>query len=208
MQQFILQQSVERLQRLLDAETDAQLLSSIRRQLTQDRRQLALLTAERSGVHRANVSATVGAAERTALRARFEYEFQRSGDMCLLLDPGPGLAIIDVNAVFESTAMVRRDDVVGRPLFDVFPDNPGEPDADGVSSLYQSLCRVAETGRSHTMPIQRYDVRDPEGVWQERHWLPINVPIFDIGRRLAFILQQARPARPEEVAASRAAKSD
>jgi hypothetical protein len=34
----------------------------------------------------------------------------------------------------------------GRPLFDVFPDNPADETADGVSNLFVSLKRVIEIG--------------------------------------------------------------
>ena len=47
-------------------------------------------------------------------------------------------------------------------MFDVFPDNPDDPAANGVRNLRASLERVRETCAPDRMPIQRYDIRRPE----------------------------------------------
>ena len=75
--------------------------------------------------------------------------------------------------------MQPRRDVVGKSLFEVFPDNPDEVLADGVSNLYSSLRTVAQTGQPHAMAIQRYDISNPVGEFVERHWQPINRRAFN-----------------------------
>lgn len=70
----------------------------------------------------------------------------------------------------------------------MFPDNPDDPLADGVSNLYASLRIVAQTGRPHAMAVQRYDIRDPDGSFVERYWQPINSAIVDEDGRLTFLL--------------------
>ncbi|WP_245427563.1 hypothetical protein [Bradyrhizobium sp. MOS003] len=40
------------------------------------------------------------------------------------------------------------------------------------------------------MAVQRYDIRDLDGAFLERHWRPINSPIRDEDGRLAFLLHQ------------------
>jgi PAS domain-containing protein len=106
----------------------------------------------------------------------------------MLLDPGPGLLIVDINDAYAVATFTSRRDVVGRSLFEIFPDNPDNPLADGVSNLYTSLRIVAETGRPHAMKIQRYDIRNPSGAFVERHWQPINTPLHDGAGRLVFLL--------------------
>jgi hypothetical protein len=49
--------------------------------------------------------------------------------------------------------MTSRHRLAGERLFDVFPDNPDDPPADGVSNLYASLRIAAETGQPHAMKI-------------------------------------------------------
>ena len=55
----------------------------------------------------------------------------------------------------------------------------------------KSLRAAAETGRPHTMPVQRYDVRDMSGRFVEKYWEPVNTPILDQNGNLIFILHHA-----------------
>ena len=84
------------------------------------------------------------------------------------------------NAYLEAT-MTRREEIVGRPVFEVFPDNPEEAGASGVRNLTASLQRVVATQKPESMPIQRYDMRQPTGeggAFQVRYWSPRNSPVF------------------------------
>ncbi|KRV51151.1 protein phosphatase [Wenjunlia vitaminophila] len=92
----------------------------------------------------------------------------------------PQLVYVDVNGGFLRATGRTRDQVIGRYIFDVFPDNPNDPTATGMRNFQASLLRVVATGERDVMAVQRYDVEDPArpGVWQERYWSPINVPVF------------------------------
>ena len=116
-----------------------------------------------------------------------------------LFDELPGLYMIlntdltisTVNKAYARATMIDRAQVAGRPLFEVFPDNPDDPTADGVSNLRASLNRVLETGRPDTMPIQRYDVRGPGGTFEERYWTPINCPVLAEDGKVILIIHRA-----------------
>ncbi|WAL70184.1 SpoIIE family protein phosphatase [Kitasatospora sp. YST-16] len=92
----------------------------------------------------------------------------------------PDLVFAEVNEAYLSLSGRDRAQVVGQFLFDVFPDNPGDPTAGGVRNLHASLRRVTATGVRDTMSLQRYDVEVPgrPGEWQERYWSPVNVPVL------------------------------
>src|SRR5260221_366036 len=75
-------------------------------------------------------------------------------------------------------------------IFEVFPDNPGDPAADGVANLRGSLNRVLQHGITDTMAIQQYDVRRPDGVFEERFWSPVNSPVFGADRRIEYIIHR------------------
>lgn len=111
-------------------------------------------------------------------------------DPALLIDPGPGLHIIDLNQAFCDAAMVEPGRAVSERLFVVFPENPDDPGADGVVKLYASLRRVAATGEPHALPEQRYDMRDRDGRFVERRWRMQISPIFSRGGRLLYLLHQ------------------
>lgn len=122
-------------------------------------------------------------------------------DFQLLFESAPGLYLVlttDFEIVAASNAYLRatktqREMVVGRGLFEVFPDNPADQAATGVGNLRASLERVRKQLRPDTMPVQKYDIRRPEeegGGFEERHWSPTNSPVLDANGRLRFLLHR------------------
>ncbi len=104
------------------------------------------------------------------------------------------LRIIAVSDAYLRATMTRREDILGRRLFDVFPDNPDDPAATGVANLRSSLERVLRTGESDVMAVQKYDVRRPEpegGGFEERYWSPVNSPVLlPESREIAYIIHR------------------
>lgn len=89
----------------------------------------------------------------------------------------PDLTICDANAAYLTATGRSRDDLVGRSMFEAFPDNPAQPDADGVANLRASLERARATGRPDVMAVQRYDIPMADGRFEMRYWSPINIPV-------------------------------
>ncbi|MER6444348.1 SpoIIE family protein phosphatase [Streptomyces venezuelae] len=104
----------------------------------------------------------------------------------------PDLVYVDVNESFLEASGRTRGQIIGRYLFDVFPDNPTDPAATGMRNLRASLERVASTGEPDTMAVQRYDVEHPDGsgLWQERYWSPVNVPVLAADGTVALLLHR------------------
>lgn len=102
------------------------------------------------------------------------------------------LVYVDVNEAFLSSMGRTRDQVVGRHLFDAFPDDPKDPAVTGMRKLQASLQWVAATGKRDAMTLHRYDVEYPDrpGVWEERYWSPVNVPVFGPDGRVALLLHR------------------
>jgi signal transduction histidine kinase/ActR/RegA family two-component response regulator len=121
----------------------------------------------------------------------FRALFEAAPGLFLVLDPD--LRIVAVSDAYLAATMIRRDDVLGRGIFEVFPDNPDDPSATGVGNLRASLERVVRTGRSDTMAVQKYDIRRPEaegGGFEVRYWSPVNSPVLDDLRRVAYIIHR------------------
>ncbi len=103
----------------------------------------------------------------------------------------PDLTITGVTNAYAAVTMQTREAIIGRPLFEVFPDNPDDPNADGVRNLRRSLDRVRREKVVDTMTIQRYDIRRPDsegGGFEERHWSPVNTPVLGADGELQFII--------------------
>lgn len=84
----------------------------------------------------------------------------------------PDWTIVAVNDARLRVTSTTREQQIGRKLFDVFPDDPNDPEADGVRNLTASLERVVATKAPDTIAVQRYAVRDPNGRFVERWWTP------------------------------------
>jgi len=83
----------------------------------------------------------------------------------------PTLTIVAVSEAYLNATMTKREKILGRNLFDVFPDNPDDQTATGVSNLRASLNRVVQNRSSDAMAVQKYDIRRPEsdgGGFEER----------------------------------------
>jgi PAS domain S-box-containing protein len=118
----------------------------------------------------------------------FQKLFESCPDSYLLLSPD--LIILNASNSYLENTITKRDEIVGRGLFDVFPDNPDDPEADGVSNLYASLCTVMQTRKPHTMPVQKYDIRRPDGSYEERFWSPVNSPVLNDSNEVLYIIHK------------------
>lgn len=107
----------------------------------------------------------------------------------LVMDPG--LVIVDANDAYLELLARRRDDLVGRPVFEAFPPPPDALDQDGRNPIRVSLERARDTGQLDPMPIAKYDVFDAAtGTFGERYWSLISAPVLDADGRTALVLQR------------------
>jgi PAS domain S-box-containing protein len=121
----------------------------------------------------------------------FRTVFESAPGLYLLLDPD--FTIVAVSDAYLAATMTTREGIVGRNVFEVFPDNPENPSATGASNLRASLEKVRRQRRPDTMAVQKYDIRRPEsqgGGFEERFWSPINSPVCDSHGRLTHIIHR------------------
>jgi len=121
-------------------------------------------------------------------RAVLQNLFESLPGLFLILTPD--LKIVSASDAYLKATMTRREDLVSRGLFEVFPDNPNDPGATGASNLRASLNRVLLTASPDTMAIQKYDIRRPDGVFEERYWSPINSALLGPGRRIEYLIHR------------------
>ncbi len=120
----------------------------------------------------------------------FQAWFQAAPGLYLVLTPT--LHIAGVSDAYLRATMTTRSAILGKGIFEVFPDNPDDPAATGVNNLRASLQRVLATGQPDAMAVQKYDVRrpDPEGGFEERYWSPLNSPVLGPDGEVRFIIHR------------------
>jgi signal transduction histidine kinase len=114
--------------------------------------------------------------------------FEGAPDAYLVLDPQ--LTIVGATDAYLRVTATTRAGIVGRPLFEVFPDNPDDPTADGVSNLRASLQRVLDGRVADRMAVQKYDIPVPTGGFEERHWSPLNTPVLGADGEVHWIIHR------------------
>src|SRR3954463_13259088 len=106
------------------------------------------------------------------LSTDFRALFEAVPTPFLVLRPDERFTIVAVSDSYLRATLTTREGLVGRGLFDAFPDNPDDPDATGVRNLRASLGRVLANRAPDRMPIQKYDIAGSDGGFEERHWSP------------------------------------
>jgi PAS domain S-box-containing protein len=128
-----------------------------------------------------------------AAKPDFRKLFESAPGLYLVLDPERDLAILAASDSYLRATMTRREDVLGRRLFDVFPDNPDDPTATGTRNLAASIARAIETRAPDKMAIQKYDIRRPAedgGGFEERWWSPVNAPVLDGDGQVQYVIHR------------------
>lgn len=124
-----------------------------------------------------------------------EPDFRRlfEGVPGLYLVLTPALKIAAVSDSYLRATKTVREEILGRALFDVFPDNPDDPAATGVGNLKASLDRVLATRAADAMAVQKYDIRRPDaegGGFEERYWSPVNSPVLGKAGEVEHIIHR------------------
>ena len=117
--------------------------------------------------------------------------FEESPDILLVLLPdAPRFTMVGATRARLAVTQTTYDQIIGKGLFDVFPDDPTDPAADGTRNLRASLNRVLATRAPDTMAVQKYDIQGPDRKFVTRYWSPKNIPILDADGEILYILHR------------------
>jgi len=97
----------------------------------------------------------------------------------------PDLFILTASDAYLAASFKSREEIVGKPLFKIYPEKPGE---DGVGKAMASLQEVLATRKPHQMDIIRYDLPVSTGEWMERYWHTDHTPVLDEQGTLQYII--------------------
>jgi PAS domain S-box-containing protein len=151
---------------------------------------LAVQLVERIGACRelADLSSSLAGQDQLPYRLLFESV---PGLYVVLAPEAP--RIVAVSDAYLAATMARREQLLGRTIFEAFPDDPDDAEATGVRALAASLERVRQTGLPDVMGVQRYPIRRQDGQdagFELRYWSPINSPVLAADGSLAFIIHR------------------
>jgi signal transduction histidine kinase len=123
----------------------------------------------------------------------FRSLFESAPGLYLVLAPDAAYTIVGASNAYLRATMTERDRILGKGIFEVFPDNPADPAATGVRNLRASLERVLRDRIPDPMAVQKYDIRRPEaegGGFEERYWSPVNSPVFGSDGDISYIIHR------------------
>ncbi|GAB3528583.1 hypothetical protein GCM10027443_06700 [Pontibacter brevis] len=112
-------------------------------------------------------------------------------DAYLILSPD--LIIRMATDAYLAATFSRREEIIGKSLFDVFPENPAMPESNAVKNLKASFDRVLSSKKPDTMVVQQYDVprpSHPEGGVEQKYWSPLNTPVLNAAGEIAYIIHK------------------
>ena len=122
----------------------------------------------------------------------YKLVFDMMPGLCLVLDTA--FNILAQNKEHARATLSVAKNVVGRNLFEAFPDNPYDSNAVGVATVRQSLLTVLKTRQADVMPIIRYDVQPALGGFEIRYWAITNTPILGGDGFVRWIINRAEDA--------------
>jgi signal transduction histidine kinase len=117
------------------------------------------------------------------------FEAAPSAFLVLQAD-APTFTIVAVSDAYLKATMTRREDIVGHGIFEIFPDNPADPQATGTRNLRDSLTSALRNKSSDTMAVQKYDIRRPSGEFEERYWSPVNSAVPGPGGTVTHLIHR------------------
>lgn len=114
----------------------------------------------------------------------FAQLFQAMPSQYMVLDRELNYA--EANPAYCASVERRREDILGRYVFEVFP-----PTGDGGRQIEESLRRVLVTGVAETLPLAAYPIPMEGGGFRMKYWSCVHLPLFDEAGRVAYVVQNA-----------------
>src|SRR5215472_3102823 len=125
--------------------------------------------------------------------AEYKRIFDAAPALCLLLGTDENFTILDASDAYLRATGTQREQIIGRGLFEVFPNSP-QDGARGGANLRASLQRVLARRAADTMALEKHEVRRPEGEgggFEERYWSSVNSPVVSEGGEIRWIVHLA-----------------
>jgi len=116
--------------------------------------------------------------------------FYNSPAAMLIIDvDAPAYTILDVNNAYLTVTNTHRDNLVGKPVFGVFPGNPTDNISKNVERTIFSFEQAIKNKVPHVMSNYRYDIPIPgTSEFEERYWTTSNTPVLDENGEVIYFI--------------------
>jgi PAS domain S-box-containing protein len=132
-----------------------------------------------------------------------------SPDKYLILSPD--FIIQMATDAYLDASLTKREEISGKYLFDVFPDNGSDAAANTINNIRASLRQVLSTKKPHRMDLQRYDLPQPmqKGTgFIPKYWLLLHTPVLDDKGEVLCIIHKMEDVTEEVNARRRMEESE
>lgn len=121
------------------------------------------------------------------LENKIDYKILFESTTNLHIAVSPDLKIVAVNNAYLKATMKKREDILGKDILHVFPNNPSDSNSDYSNPLF-SLNSVLENKKIEQIEIQKY-IKNPKGILEKRYWSIENKPILNEKNEIIYILK-------------------
>ncbi|MBJ6119245.1 PAS domain-containing protein [Pontibacter sp. BT310] len=135
----------------------------------------------------------------------FQQVFNALPGSFLLLQPNPPQFTI-LAASDEQLRLTGQEqhEVVGKSVFEAYPENPNASSATGPAALRESFMQVLKNKIPDQLPVVRYDALNADGKFEERYWKISNKPVLDAEGNVRYILHTQTEATQQVTAEKKA----
>jgi PAS domain S-box-containing protein len=120
----------------------------------------------------------------------YKHIFYNSIAPMLIIAPdSPHYTMLDVNNAYLEATNTRREDLIGKPVFSVFPANPSDNVSKNIDRTHYSFEEAIRNKRPHVMSNYRYDIPIPgSDDFEERYWTTSNTPVMDESGNVIYFI--------------------
>ncbi len=188
MRRFIICCNIKRLTEVLNSCDVADEADYLRSLVRHYRQELALLDVDEYGAfsglwHDLN-------AERDGsgvVSTEFGFDDIKTDLPMIILDPGPGLKILSVNEALTAGTGTSRGRLLGRPVYDAFPENPKSSESECISHTFNAINQTTRLKAPQILTHQRYDIGNSNGIFKEYYWRMEFQPLLGSNDEVEFI---------------------
>ncbi len=129
----------------------------------------------------------------------FKLTFEQSSTPMVMLNID--FTVLAVSDSYLKATQTTREGMVGKTLFEVFPDNPADAQANGEKGVRDSLHRVLAGKSTDTVAVIKYDIPRPAsqgGGFTQKYWRFWNTPVMDEFATIQYIIHSVQDVTENE----------